>query len=304
MTSRRIKGHMAMGLAALIWGMMTPLTKLVVVEGHIDGVCIASFRLAGAALLYWITTLFLPKERIEPGDRIKIYLASICGVIFNQMTFTVGVGYTSPADAAIITTTTPILTMLLAAVILKEAITGKKVTGMTSGLIGAILLIFGSSQVSRFPGDNNVLGDLLCLSAQFSVALYFVCFKEIIAKYSPITLMKWMFTFGAISCLPFTFHKLIAIPYAELSAQTWFGLGYIVIPGTFLCYVLMAFAQQRIRAISVSMYNYCQPVIASTLAVMWGMDSFGWMKTLSVILVFTGVGLVISSRTAADDAKG
>ncbi len=294
---------MAMGVAALIWGMMTPLTKLVVVEGHIDGACIASLRLLGAAALYWIAALFLPKERIEPGDRIKIYLASICGVIFNQMTFTVGVGYTSPADAAIITTTTPILTMLLSAFILKEAITGKKVTGVASSLIGAVLLIFCSSQVSRYPGDNNVLGDLLCLSAQFSVAAYFVCFKRLIAKYSPFTLMKWMFTYGAISCLPFTFHKLTAIPYAELSAQTWFGISYIVIPGTFLCYVLMAFAQQRIRAISVSMYNYCQPVIASGIAVIWGMDSFGWLKTLSVILVFTGVGLVISSRTAADDAR-
>ncbi len=292
-----------MGLAALIWGMMTPLPKLVVVEGHINGVCIAGFRLLGAAALYWIATLFLPKERVEPGDRIKIYLASICGVIFNQMTFTVGVGYTSPADAAIITTTTPILTMLLAAMILKEAVTGKKVAGVASSLIGAVLLIYGSSQVSHYPGDNNVLGDLLCLSAQFSVAAYFVCFKRLIAKYSPFTLMKWMFTYGALTCLPFTFHQLTAIPYAQLSAQTWFGLGYIVILGTFLCYVLMAFAQQRIRAISVSMYNYCQPVIASTLAVMWGMDSFGWLKTLSVILVFTGVGLVISSRTVADDAR-
>ncbi len=290
-----------MGLAALIWGMMTPLTKLVVAEGGVSAVSVASFRLLGAAILFWIASLFMPKEKVDKEDRIKLYLAAICGVIFNQMTFTVGVGYTSPADAAIITTTTPILTMLLAAVILKEAITSKKVAGVASSLIGAVLLIYGSSQVSTYPGDNNVLGDLLCFSSQFSVAAYFICFKKQINKYSPVTLMKWMFTYGAITCLPFTFSGLTTIPYESLSLQTYLGIAYIVVLGTFLCYVLMAFAQQRIRAISVSMYNYCQPVIASTLAVLWGMDHFSWMKTLAVILVFTGVGLVISSRTAADE---
>ena len=61
---------------------------------------------------------------------------------------------------------------------------------------------------------------------------------------------------------------------------------------TFVSYICLSFAQQRLKPTAVSMYNYCQPVIASSVAVMWGMDHFGWMKALSVLLVFTGVLLV------------
>lgn len=60
------------------------------------------------------------------------------------MAFTVGVGFTSPADAAIITTITPVLTMILAAFVLREMITGKKIIGVCASAIGAILLVSGS----------------------------------------------------------------------------------------------------------------------------------------------------------------
>lgn len=60
------------------------------------------------------------------------------------MAFTMGVGFTSPADAAIITTITPILTMILAAFILREMITGKKITGVCASAVGAVLLVSSS----------------------------------------------------------------------------------------------------------------------------------------------------------------
>ena len=82
------------------------------------------------------------------------------------------------------------------------------------------------------------------------------------------------------------------IHYSALPAQTWLGIAYVVALATFVSYFCLSFAQQRLKPTAVSMYNYCQPVIASSVAVMWGMDHFGWMNALSVLLVFTAVLLV------------
>ena len=281
MPSETLKGHIAMGAAAVIWGLMSPVSKLVMQQGEVSSASLATFRLLGAAILFWLASAFVPGEPIERKHRLPLFYASLFGIIFNQMAFTVGVGFTSPADAAII----------------REMITGKKIIGVCASAIGAILLVSGSGgRAAALPGDNNLLGDILCLASQCSVAVYFVFFKNLIGRYSPITLLKWMFTYAAAACLPFTFREVGSIHYSALPAQTWLGIAYVVALATFVSYICLSFAQQRLKPTAVSMYNYCQPVIASSVAVMWGMDHFGWMKVLSVLLVFTGVLLVTGTR--------
>lgn len=294
-----LKAHLAMGTAALLWGLMSPVSKLVIQTGEVSSIALATFRLLGAAILFWLASCFTPRERIDPADRLNLFYASLFGIVFNQMAFTVGVGFTSPADAAIITTVTPILTLILAAFVLREMITGKKAAGVCASAIGAVLLISCSSHATA-PENNNLLGDMLCLTSQCSVAVYFVFFKNLIGKYSPVTLMKWMFTCAVCTCLPFTFREISSIHYAALSLETWMGIIYIVTLATFVCYILLSFAQKRLQPTAVSMYNYLQPIVASSIAVLWGMDHFGWMKTVSVLLIFTGVFLVTrNSRNIA-----
>ena len=293
MESGTLKGHIAMGAAAIIWGLMSPVSKLVMQPGEVSSASLATFRLLGAAILFLLGSALVAGDTSPGQDRLTLFSASLFGIIFNQMAFTVGVGFTSPADAAIITTITPVLTMILAAFVLREMITGKKIIGVCASAIGAILLVSGSGgRAAALPGDNNLLGDILCLASQCSVAVYFVFFKNLIGRYSPVTLMKWMFTYAAIACLPFTFRDVVSIRYSALPMQTWLGIAYVVAFATFVSYICLSFAQQRLKPTAVSMYNYCQPVIASSVAVLWGMDHFGWMKTLSVLLVFTGVLLV------------
>ena len=104
MPSEALKGHIAMGAAAVIWGLMSPVSKLVMQQGEVSSASLATFRLLGAAILFWLASAFVPGEPIERKHRLPLFYASLFGIIFNQMAFTVGVGFTSPADAAIITT--------------------------------------------------------------------------------------------------------------------------------------------------------------------------------------------------------
>jgi drug/metabolite transporter (DMT)-like permease len=215
--------------------------------------------------------------------------------VFNQGSFIFGVSLTSPIDASIITTSLPILTLILSAFFLKEPVTGRKITGIVFGATGAILLVFGGQQVSAGNG-SNIWGDLLILTAQLSFSIYLIFFRGLIGRYSPITIMKWMFTGSSLSLLPFTWDKMLATDWAALEWHFIAGIVFVVAGGTFISYLLMSVGQKRLRPTAVSIYNYVQPMAASVVAVMWGMDSFTLMKTVAVAFIFAGVFLVTQNR--------
>lgn len=211
-----------------------------------------------------------------------------------------GLGMTSPVDASIITTSTPILTMIIAAIYLKEPITSKKVSGIFLGASGALLLIVSNQNIGGTSQSSNVWGDIVCLTAELCFALYLVLFKQLISRYTPVTLMKWMFTYAAICIIPFSFQDMTHLEWLSLKPNIWYGLSFILLGSTFISYLLAPIGQRHLRPTVVSMYCYVQPIIASCVAVYWGMDSFNLLKIIAVICVFSGVFLVTRSKSRAD----
>lgn len=190
--------------------------------------------------------------------------------------------------------------MIIAAFYLKEPVTGKKVIGIFVGAAGALLLILSSQSAAADSGkSSNIWGDLLCLLAQFSFSFYFVLFKGLIGKYSPITLMKWMFTYASICTIPFSYNHIAGIDFLNLPSELYMGIIYVVLGGTFLPYLFIPIGQNLLRPTVACMYNYVQPIVASLIAVLWGMDTFGIMKGIAVALVFTGVYIVTQSKSRA-----
>lgn len=303
MDIEQLKGHGAMLGANAMWGLMSPVAKLVMVGGIITPLVVTDLRVFGAMILFWIASFFGKPEHVAPADLMKLFGASLLAIVFNQGCFIFGVGMTSPVDASIITTSMPLVAMILAAVILKEPVTGRKVLGIAAGASGALLLILGSNSGAgavREVGDRYIWGDLLVLLAQCSYALYIVLFKNFVGRYSPVTIMKWMFTYSFLCLLPFSYDDLIAMQWRALDWGASLSLVYIVVGSTFLSYILVIVGQKRLRPTVAGMYNYVQPLVASIVAVCWGMDSFNLTKILSVALIFGGVYLVTSSRSRAD----
>lgn len=300
MKSQAYKGHLAMLGANILWGLMSPVSKAVLIAGPISALSLTTFRMVGAAVIFWLASFFTKKEHVNHQDLMKLFFAALLGIVLNQGSFIFGVSLTSPINASIVTTTTPIITMIIAAFYLKEPVTGKKVIGIFVGAAGALLLILSSQSAAAGGGkSSNIWGDLLCLLAQFSFSFYFVLFKGLIGKYSPITLMKWMFTYASICTIPFTFNHISAIDFANLPSELYLGIAYVVIGGTFLPYLFIPIGQTLLRPTVACMYNYVQPIVASLIAVLWGMDTFGVMKGIAVALVFSGVYIVTQSKSRA-----
>ena len=297
-----LQAHAAMFLACLFWGLMAPLGKDAMSHG-IDGITMVSFRVAGGAALFWLTSLFTRKEHVPRKDVLRFAGAAVFGLVCNQCCFTIGLSLTSPINASIVTTSMPIFAMVFSAIILKEPITGKKATGVLMGCSGALILILTSAAATnRVQGD--IRGDLLCLGAQFSYAFYLSLFNPLVRRYSVITVSKWMFFWATLLLLPFTGAHVAALPWAHIGAVTWLETAYVVVICTFVCYCLIMVGQKTLRPTVVSIYNYVQPIVSVTVSVLMGIGVLKWAQGLAIILVFGGVWLVTKSKSKRDMEKG
>lgn len=299
MDSYKLKGHLAMLGANIMWGLMSPVVKMVFASGLIAPIVVVDFRVGGAALLFWLTSLFVPREHVPIKDVLRLFGAGMLGILLNQGCFILGVNLTSPGEASLVTTTMPMWVMLLAWLILREPITLKKAGGIAIGAAGAIILIMGSG--SSISGENPALGDFIVLCAQLSYALYLTLYRNFIRKYSLVTLMKWMFLSATVVAIPGSFRWLNSTAWSDVVLPTWGGVGYVVVCGTFLAYVCIMIGQKRLRPTVVGMYNYVQPIVATVAGVILGLDNFTATKALAIVLIFSGVWLVTISKAKPSD---
>ncbi len=290
--------HICLFCAGAFWGLMAPVGKEAMLNG-IDGIDLVSFRVLGGAILFWITSFFTKKEHVPIKDIFKFAGAGIFALVFNQCSYTIGLNMTSPSNSSIMTTSMPIFAMVLSFFILKEPITWKKVIGVLLGCSGAILIIMTSANASN-DKVGNIWGDLLCMSAQLSFALYLALFKPLVQKYSLFTINKWMFTWASLMIWPFTFSHVGAIDFAAVPASTWWESAYVVFFGTYLGYIFMMMGQKVLRPTVVSVYNYVQPLVSVTVSVIAGLAVFKGTQAIAAVLVFSGVWLVIKSKSKRD----
>lgn len=295
--NKKTMGHLAMASANVMWGIMAPVSKSIMAAGAITPLAMTNFRMAGGALLFWAASFIAGRERVPAKDLLLLCGASLLGIVLNQGCYMFGVSLSSPGDASIITTTMPMWAMLLAAIFLKEPISAKKVGGILLGAAGALILIAGAGGFGSFGGRGHVIGNLLVLSAQFFYACYLVLYKNFITRYSMFTIMKWMFTFAAICVVPFSVSDIARLDWASVSAGDCAGVAFVVVGATFLSYICVLVGQKNLRPTVAAMYNYVQPVVAMTIAVILGLDALTAMKFAAIALIFTGVYLVSTSRS-------
>lgn len=290
--------HLCMFYAGAFWGLMAPVGKDAMLNG-IDGIDLVSFRVLGGAFLFWITSFFTAKEHVPIKDILKFAGAGIFALVFNQCSYTIGLNMTSPSNSSIMTTSMPIFAMILSFLILKEPITLKKAVGVLLGCAGAIIIIT-TSATSGNAKVGNIWGDLLCMSAQLSFALYLALFKPLVQKYSLFTINKWIFTWASIMIWPFTATHVAAIDFGHVPMSTWWETIYVIFFGTYLGYICMMIGQKTLRPTVVSVYNYVQPLVSVSVSVIVGLAVFKGAQAIAAVLVFSGVWLVVKSKSKRD----
>ncbi len=296
--NRPLIAHLCIFLACAFWGLMAPLGKDAMTHG-ITGIDMVSFRVAGGAILFWITSFFTKREHVPTKDKLMFIGAGVFGLVTNQCCYTIGLSITSPINSSVATTSMPIFAMVLAAIILKEPITPKKAIGVLFGCAGAVALVLTSASAGNSK-VGNIWGDLLCMAAQLSFALYLTLFSKLVKRYSVITVNKWMFTYASIIILPFSSSHVAGIDFQSVPMQTWLETAFVVFCGTYLGYILMMIGQNTLRPTVVSVYNYVQPAVSVTVSVLTGIGVLTPTQGIAIIFVCLGVWLVTKSKSRRD----
>ena len=297
-TKDSITGHAAAFIAYAIFGFNIIVCKDLT-SGHlIPPLGIFTIRSLTAGVLFWIVSAFMPKEKIDRKDYIRIFAASMLGFFTCQVTFLVGIPYITPMDCSILTAMSPIYTMAIAAIAIKEPITLKKATGVAISFAGIIYLIVSRVTAPGGIAESTPFGIFMIILNCLSFSMYLGIFKPLIAKYSAVTFMKWIFLFSACVSAPLSMKGLMKVEWAAIPPIQYAELAYLVICATFVTYFLIPVAQKRIRPTLVSMYSYVQPIIAIVISIMIGMDALTWQKVVAAAMVFGGVIIVSYSLTS------
>ena len=298
MASDELKGHLSIGAAYTIFGLNVVLCKDIANAQAVAPIVLFTLRALGASALFWLASLFLPKERVERKDLPRIAAASLLGLFGPQVTFLIGITMSTSIDTAILGTLGPVFTMLFAFFFLGEPITGKKAGGVAVSLVGVLFLIFNSVHAGG-ASATTPMGFVMLLLNSLTFSLYLGIFRPLIAKYSVVAFMKWSFLFSLVLSLPFSFRGLISTDFAAVPVQVRWEIAYLIVFATVIAYYLIPYGQRYLRPTLVSMYNYLSPMVATVVSIWTGLDVLTWQKVLAAALIVGGVILVSRSRSKA-----
>jgi len=290
------KAHLALLGANLIYGANYIIAKGIM-PNKINPTAFVYIRLASCALLFWVLKLIFVKEKVVKKDFLRLAFCGLVGGAANQLLFFHGINLTSPIDASIITTSTPLIVLFFSYFILKEGITKNKVLGIIIGGIGAIFLILYGNEAK---GTSSILGNLLVLSNACCYGLYLVMAKTLMSKYNPITVISWVFLFGCLFASPLGIPAFINTNFEAFTLNTYLTIGYVVFFTTFFAYLFNIYALKNVSPSVTSSYIYLQPVVSflmvSVLAYIFMQSEYAQdinlIKILSCIVVASGVYII------------
>ena len=288
--NKSLLAHLALFTANLIYGINYTVAKDVMPD-YIQPVGFILLRVSGAVVLFHLVYALGPKEKIAKKDIPRLLFCALFGVAVNQLLFFKGLNLTTPINAAIIMTTNPILVLLIAALLIKEAINIRKIAGILLGLVGAILLITQNQEVT-LGQSNTSLGNIFVFINAASYGVYLVIVKPLMNKYRAITIIKWIFFFGFFFVFPFGFPEVKTVGWQDIPPKIWGEIAFVVIGTTFFAYFLNIYALKQLPAVTVSFYIYLQPLLAALVALVVGSDKPGVLEIGSSLLIFVGVYLV------------
>ena len=284
--------------ATLIYALNHTIAKDVM-PTYIQGFGFIGIRLIGATIAFWLFGLLMPKQHIDKADRWAFLRAAFFGMAINMLAFFKGLEYSTPINSTVIITTTPIMVFLFSVILLKENIRPKRAIGVLIGFLGALSLVLFSQQAPA-NAPNISLGNFLFIANASTYGLYMIYVKPLSEKYNTIHLLKWLFLIGLLMTMPFTLPELLEVDFQQMPHSVWWRIGFVVLGTPFMTYLLMVYAIRHLRATSLSVFTYWQPIIGIVYAALVGADFMTPVKWIAMSLVLLGVFLV----TKQEQLKG
>lgn len=293
MKNRGVAGaHIALLGCNIVWACDYPFYNLLLGK-YIEPLAMVTASLVVAALLSWVPRLWEEREQIERRDWGIIFIAALLMGVVRKVMMMFGLSLTSPIDGAIIATLSPLLVLVVSVAAGIDRLSVRKVVGLIVGMAGAVAVIVTSG--SAHHEKSGLVGNLMMICSATVTALYMVFFKRLVAKYRITTLLRAIYTISAIVIFPIGIESVIKSDFTDMNTHLWLAAAFVLIVPTYLPNLLLNYSLKFVQPTVSSTYTYIQPVLAVTLSVAMGLDVLHIDTAIFALLLFVGVGLVISS---------
>jgi drug/metabolite transporter (DMT)-like permease len=285
--NKNTQAHLAVLGANIIFAANYSIVKFIA-PAYIQPFAINFVRVASSIILFWFLWILKPGAIGIQRKHIPRFIAcGMTGVLVNQLFFIKGVSLTTSIHSSLLSLCTPIFITIIAAWLIKETLTWLKIIGLVLGISGALLLIFLKD--NNHTGSNVLLGDVFVMVNAISYAFYLVMVRPLMASYSAMHVLRWVFTFGGILMLPISAPDFFATNWHAFAMPQWAALAFVAIGATFFAYLFNVYGISKIGPTATGSYIYTQPVFAAIIAMIFAGEHISWIKGLAAILIFCGV---------------
>jgi drug/metabolite transporter (DMT)-like permease len=261
--SSRLRDWTLLLVCNLIWASQYVMVKIVQEQ---MGPVFATFLPVTLATLFLMA--IVRRDRWPKHDRFRFFLIGVCGQIPAQLFITWGVGLSLASNAALLALTLPIMTALMAYLILGERMTPLRWVSFALAIAGAIECAGINWKELDFGSLRFMLGSLLIFLAIAGSSFYNVYSKKLLTRYSPLQVQLYSYYAVFICMFPIT---LCTEPQGFLrlthfSLKIWLGLIELAVFVYFLSMVLFLNVLTRLDATQAGLSNYLIPFFGLVLA--------------------------------------
>lgn len=275
--------------------------KYVVNGGFAKPFALNIVRVGVSSLLLWVLFFFKPvKTLVQRKDVGRFVLCALLGIAINQLLFVKGLSLTYPIHASLLMLSTPILITVFAAWLLRERMTAVRILGLLAGITGAVILVTGRETSGN--ANDVLLGDIFILLNAIAYTIYFIVVKPLMQYYNPVAIIRVIFTIGFFIMLPFCWREFREVQWNQYTPLAWISMAIVVVPGTFIAYLLNIYGLKILGASAAGNYIYSQPFFAAAIAIFFLGESLSITKVLAAIFIFTGVFLATRESSKSKEA--
>lgn len=269
-------------LNTALWGFSAPIIKY-------------SFRFISPSLFLFYryifaATLFLPifllyRSRTKHHiDHPKTLILALLGTPLVLLPLFYGLNQTTALEASILESTSPIFTILMCLLFLKETLKPKERKGLALAIIGTFLIVLEPLITGHNHIRLSVQGNLLIILGNIIWTVFILLSKKF--KTNPIYLTFYSFV---ISIPFFYFISATGSLSFSLNPQALPGILYMAIGGSIIAFWAYQEGQRRIEASEAAVFTYLKPAFAIPLSIIWLKEAFSPVAILATVLIVVGV---------------
>jgi drug/metabolite transporter (DMT)-like permease len=222
-------------------------------------------------------------------EKLPVYLMTgTVGMFGYHILFFTALKYTTAINSSIIAATNPMMTALLAVLILRSRLKGRQVFGILLSFAGVLLTITGADlDVLRHFRVNA--GDLWMLAAVAAWAVYSIISKSKGKGIAPIVLTYYSFLVCVILLIPFVLYERPWTFLFSVPVSAHLAVLYMSIFPSVIGYLVQQMAIKEIGPSKASVFVNLVPVFSILLAVTILGEPLAPVKILTAALIITGV---------------